>query len=89
VMLTMLWYPLAAFRDPHSLIGAACALPASGSSSNQMPAPPRLHVKTLPDSVVAYRDFSNPDSHGPGGRSRYPMSALYWRFEVKRAAGWR
>ena len=35
-------------------------------------------------SWVGYRDFSNPDSHGPGGRSRDPsVSPTTRRFEVK------
>src|SRR5450755_2568046 len=33
VMLTMLWYPLAAVRDPQSLIGAAWADPAIASAA--------------------------------------------------------
>ena len=35
-------------------------------------------------SWVACRDFSNPDSHGPGGRSHDPTSAHYRRFEARR-----
>ena len=35
-------------------------------------------------SWVEVEIFSNPDSHGPGGRSRDPTSARYRRFEARR-----
>jgi hypothetical protein len=33
-------------------------------------------------SWVGIEILSNPDSHGPGGRSQAPTSARYWRFEA-------
>src|ERR1022692_617514 len=36
-------------------------------------------------SWVGIRILSNPNSHGPGGRSQDPTSAHYWRFEVNRS----
>ena len=77
---------------------------SANSTSNATPAcetnpSPSAVTSTVPrrasgftnwvSSWVACRDFSNPDPHGPGGRSPHPTSARYRRFEVRWRRGWR